>query len=545
MQSDVQKIIVVTITRIESDIIESFVRHTLTFADEIIIYDNGSTDGTQEILEELCAEGLPLVVHRQTGNVEFNHGECMTRLCFVAKQHQADLIVPLDVDEFLVNTENTKAVRDILADIKADEVVEIPLVEYKLPKEYHGESFLPWHKCLRACTTTGECNFSPKCIVGSGMIKEGFSFVQGCHYAKQHEKKLSCRQLPFLHLAHFHYRSEVRYQAKTVLGWLGTVCKYGLHTLICDYMKKNYQYMLAGSKNYVNQGEAILAESIDLRDFCSPAELRYADLANINLLRTVMEEAQQLAASYVAEKAKRTETSVDILVPFWGEQEELARILSQIDKQTYPYWKLWILCLSDAVPEIQAKGNFSFEVVDFSHAAAHELLWERLVGDYSFWFMPGRSITRQHISQLVTTVLMNGYEWRLVIMHQRGMGDVMDRLVPADSVFAHCNAAVFWQEFASRNWDGAAALQNTLIPSKLQQAARDCFTRALTGMGIDYQKIWQGLLTVSADVSNREICVFFYRQETAADRLYQQTARENRRAAVFPEQIMKKIVKKT
>ncbi|SFB11671.1 glycosyltransferase family 2 protein [Selenomonas ruminantium] len=539
MQPEKRKIIVVTITRIESDIIESFVRHTLTFADEIIIYDNGSTDGTQEILDELCAEGLPLVVQRQTGNVEFNHGECMTCLCFAARKHQADLIVPLDVDEFLVNTANTTSVKEILADIKADEVVIIPLVEYKLPQEYHGESFLPWHECLRVCTTTGECNFSPKCIVGGGMVKEGFSLAQGCHYAMQQGKKLPYRQLPFLHLAHFHYRSEVRYQAKTILGWLGTVCKYGLHTLICDYMKKNYQHMLDGCNNYVNQGGKILDESIDLRGFCSSAEVRYADLIKVNLLRTVMEEAQLLAASYVAEKAKRTETTVDILVPFWGVQEELSRILSQIDKQTYPWWKLWVLCLSDAVPEIQAKGNFSFEVVDFSHTAAREQLWGRLAGDYTFWFMPGRSITRHHISQLVTTVLMNGYKWHLVIMQQRGRGDVMDRLVPADSVFAHCNAGVFWQEFASRDWDGAAALQNTLIPSKLQQGARGCFIEALTSPVVDYQKIWRGLLTDSADVSEQEICLFFYRQETVADRLYQQAARENRRAATFSEQIMK------
>ena len=127
MQSNESKIVVVTITRIESDIIESFVRHTLTFADEILIYDNGSADGTQDILQELCDEGLPLVVWRETGNVEFNHGERMTELCFMAKKRQASLIIPLDVDEFLVNTENTMPVRELLLQIHSHEIVKIPL----------------------------------------------------------------------------------------------------------------------------------------------------------------------------------------------------------------------------------------------------------------------------------------------------------------------------------------------------------------------------------------------------------------------------------
>ena len=43
------RIVVVSVTKIESDILESFVRHSLTFADEILIADNGSCDGASEI----------------------------------------------------------------------------------------------------------------------------------------------------------------------------------------------------------------------------------------------------------------------------------------------------------------------------------------------------------------------------------------------------------------------------------------------------------------------------------------------------------------
>ncbi len=49
----------------EMDIIESFVRHTLGFADLLIVADHKSTDRTREILESLQAEGLPLIIMEQ------------------------------------------------------------------------------------------------------------------------------------------------------------------------------------------------------------------------------------------------------------------------------------------------------------------------------------------------------------------------------------------------------------------------------------------------------------------------------------------------
>ncbi|MCI6101295.1 MAG: glycosyltransferase family 2 protein [Selenomonas sp.] len=61
-----RKIVAISMVKNEMDIIESFVRHTLGFADLLIIADHKSTDRTREILEALRTEGLPLLV----GDVE-------------------------------------------------------------------------------------------------------------------------------------------------------------------------------------------------------------------------------------------------------------------------------------------------------------------------------------------------------------------------------------------------------------------------------------------------------------------------------------------
>ena len=52
-----QKIILVSIVKNVGDVIESFVRHSLTYADELIIADHQSTDGTWEILQNLRLDG--------------------------------------------------------------------------------------------------------------------------------------------------------------------------------------------------------------------------------------------------------------------------------------------------------------------------------------------------------------------------------------------------------------------------------------------------------------------------------------------------------
>jgi hypothetical protein len=92
----------ISMVKNEADIIEAFVRHTLTFVHHLVVLDNGSTDNTSGILRALAAEGLALSVveHHTVGKYQ---PELMTRLMreHALGLHQADWVLALDADEFI------------------------------------------------------------------------------------------------------------------------------------------------------------------------------------------------------------------------------------------------------------------------------------------------------------------------------------------------------------------------------------------------------------------------------------------------------------
>ena len=88
----------------EMDIIESFVRYNVNYLDGMIILDNGSTDNTLNILESLKNEGLPIFVFEDDTR-DFDKVSKMNQLLHKAvDEYNADIIVPLDADEFMISS---------------------------------------------------------------------------------------------------------------------------------------------------------------------------------------------------------------------------------------------------------------------------------------------------------------------------------------------------------------------------------------------------------------------------------------------------------
>ena len=89
----------ISMVKNEADIIESFVRHVFEQGmDRLLVADNGSTDGTYEILQQLSKE-FPIVLGRDN---EFGYYQAhkMSRLALLARRAGAAWVVPMDADEF-------------------------------------------------------------------------------------------------------------------------------------------------------------------------------------------------------------------------------------------------------------------------------------------------------------------------------------------------------------------------------------------------------------------------------------------------------------
>lgn len=92
-------IVAVSMCKDELDVIEATLRQMATQVDFIIVSDNGSTDGTRDLLSDLTRE-LPLSV-LDDPDPAYWQSKKMTDLAKVARNNYgADWIVPWDSDEF-------------------------------------------------------------------------------------------------------------------------------------------------------------------------------------------------------------------------------------------------------------------------------------------------------------------------------------------------------------------------------------------------------------------------------------------------------------
>lgn len=109
------RIIATMMVRDEIDIVAAMVEHHLDQGiDLLVVTDNASVDGTTEVLEQYAA----------TGRVELHHdplhlkqqSKVVTAMARRARtEHQADWVLNLDADEFLIPLDPSMRVRDCLA----------------------------------------------------------------------------------------------------------------------------------------------------------------------------------------------------------------------------------------------------------------------------------------------------------------------------------------------------------------------------------------------------------------------------------------------
>jgi len=117
-----RNIITVCMVKNEEDIVEAFIRYCCLFSSRVIVLDNFSTDRTMTILRLLVNEGLPVSI-LEDKELGYFQAEKTSRLIRLAiDKYGADLILPLDADEFLVSAAENESPLNILESLSLEQL---------------------------------------------------------------------------------------------------------------------------------------------------------------------------------------------------------------------------------------------------------------------------------------------------------------------------------------------------------------------------------------------------------------------------------------
>jgi len=109
----------------EADVIAGTLRHTADEVDHLLVVDNGSTDGTSDILNDLKRD-LPLTVIFDP-EIGYHQSVRMSRLAEQAARNGAEFIVPFDADEIWYS--RLGRIREVLA-LTSGDVVTATLINH-------------------------------------------------------------------------------------------------------------------------------------------------------------------------------------------------------------------------------------------------------------------------------------------------------------------------------------------------------------------------------------------------------------------------------
>lgn len=210
------RILGISLVKNEEDIIESFVRYNLSIMDHMLIIDNGSTDGTLDILESMITSGLPITLTFDSG--DYNQIRIMNHALYEVMHGRfgaiPDFIIPIDADEFLVAEHNGINPRDIIQKLDHNALHKVLWRTY-IPSSILTAPFTPEGM---QTVRKKEYEAGVKLIIPTKLIRKGFVLNNGNHdaFAPYEIVKHRC---DLLRMAHFPIRTPVQFFLKNVLGY--------------------------------------------------------------------------------------------------------------------------------------------------------------------------------------------------------------------------------------------------------------------------------------------------------------------------------------
>ena len=211
------RLVAITCVKNEIDIVEAFAHHTLTLVDYLVVLNNGSQDGTVDVLRALAKEGLPLEIV-EDGSPGQYQPQRMTRLMHehAVARHDADWVFPLDGDEFLAVADRSSL---IPAGIAADRPI---LLAWRTYVPGHGDNpneLNPVLRIRRRRVVEGR-EFAKVIVPRALAASPQATLAQGNHDLLLHGQRCEPLAHPCCCLAHFPLRSLGQYATKIALATL-------------------------------------------------------------------------------------------------------------------------------------------------------------------------------------------------------------------------------------------------------------------------------------------------------------------------------------
>lgn len=320
------KIVSFTMVNNESEIIESFIRYNYNFVDEMIIIDNGCTDSTIKIIRNLIKEGYKIRIFDESLEAYDQYRLDNKYLNKIINENVADLIIPLDADEFLTGNENP---RKILESLSLDRIYYVTWCWYVMTKEDKvDEAFIP--KRMKFCLSRPAWNYSDGTPVTKTIIPANYYKKMGLTLSMGHHKvfgndKVKVVELDSLQLAHYRAIGENQLVYKTCcytirdIATLDNNFETAQRTNQMAIIEQNVSMWEAAEKSsYGGYPQDIEKKPLDL-SYCkkSSLEMKNVELSNESIEKRLLYTGREMAVrAYNSERKKREKKFLKPIL-FW------------------------------------------------------------------------------------------------------------------------------------------------------------------------------------------------------------------------------------
>jgi len=276
-----KKIFSVSMVKNEMDIIESFIRYNLNILDGMIILDNNSTDSTLNIIKCLKNEGFP-VFYIEDEDIKYQQDKKMSQLLKIAvDEFDADIIIPLDVDEFITSKDHGNP-RKLLEKLESPNYY---LVKWRTYIPDFGKKvdnkFIPSQITF---IRDEQLEKFYKVIIPKELVTDySVELTFGSHdliYDKKFGNMIEFVYNPDLAIAHFPIRSKEQTLSKVIVGWINLPPEIKMaHLKMSNY---HWQKMFKHIKEF---GEI---NNEDVTDFAKKFALESEDI-QVNIKKNPMD----------------------------------------------------------------------------------------------------------------------------------------------------------------------------------------------------------------------------------------------------------------